>query len=256
MSFSSRAAASPLDLTGRVAVVTGGSNGIGAASARLLATSGATVCIGYHSGAERAGQLRTSLPGEGHWTARIALEDSGTSRALADDIARRFGKLDILVNSAGFTRLVPLDDLETMDEALFASILSANVVGQFGIIRALLPLLQKSTDAVVVNVSSIAAFRGKGSNIAYCAAKAALDTLTMSLAQTFGPVRFLCVSPAAVATDFVEGRDRSTFEGFAEMTPLKKVMEAEDIANAVLACVTLLGKATGNRIVVDAGMHL
>jgi len=248
--------ASATDLSGRVAVVTGGSNGIGAATAGLLAAAGATVCIGYHRGGDRAEQLRATLPGDGHWTAQFRLEDSDTARASAEDIARRFGKLDILVNSAGFTRPVPAEDLETMDEALFSSILSANVVGQFGIIRTLLPLLQQSDDAVVVNISSIAAFKGMGSNIAYCAAKAALDTLTMSLARSFGPVRFLCVSPAAVATDFVAGRDRATFEGFAERTPLKKVMEPDDIARAVLACVTLLGKATGNRIVVDAGMHL
>ena len=118
-------------------------------------------------------------------------------------------------------------------------------------------MLEKSNDAVVINVSSISAFTGSGSNIAYCASKAAVDTMTMSLARVFGPkIRFLCVSPAAVATDFVQGRDRNALELLAEKTPLKKVVEPEDVALAIMACITHLKTATGTRIVVDGGKNL
>jgi 3-oxoacyl-[acyl-carrier protein] reductase len=96
-------------------------------------------------------------------------------------------KIDVLVNSAGFTKPVTHSNLEGLDEELFDQILVANTRGPYSIIRALLPLLKASNDAVVVNVSSISAFTGFGSSIAYCAAKAALDTMTMSLARAFGP---------------------------------------------------------------------
>ena len=137
------------------------------------------------------------------------------------------------------------------------SILIANVRGPFSMIRALVPLLRVGSDSVIVNVSSISAFTGSGSNIGYCAAKAALDTMTLSLARVLGPtIRVLCVSPAAVATDFVAGRGRPQLEKIAEGTPLKRVVEPEDIARTVMACITHLKVSTGTRIVADAGRFL
>jgi len=125
------------------------------------------------------------------------------------------------------------------------------------VIRAFAPLLKASGDAVVINVSSVSAFTGSGSNIGYCAAKAALDTMTMALARALGPeIRVLCVSPAAVATDFVAGRGRPQLEKIAQGTPLKRVVEADDIARAVMACITHLKVATGARIVTDGGRWL
>jgi 3-oxoacyl-[acyl-carrier protein] reductase len=144
-----------------------------------------------------------------------------------------------------------------MTEELFNDILLANAGGTFSITRALMPLMQASGDAVVVNVSSISAFTGSGSNIAYCAAKAALDTMAMSMARVFGPsVRFLCVSPASVDTGFVEGRSREEIEKKAAKTPLGRVVTADDVAMSVLACITHLKTATGTRIVIDGGQQL
>ena len=197
----------PLRLDGRIAVVTGGSSGIGAACVRALAAEGASVVIGYHSGLDRAQALLAQLPGKGHVAMPIPLGD-GAAHA----------------------------DLETMDGALFNEILVANAGGPFSITRALMPLLRASGDAVVISVSSISAFTGSGSNIAYCAAKAALDTMTLSLARAIGPgVRFLCVSPAAVDTGFVEGRSRAELEKKAVTTPLGRIVTPEDVALAVLA---------------------
>jgi 3-oxoacyl-[acyl-carrier protein] reductase len=244
-------------LDGKFALVTGASNGIGAACARELADAGASVAIGYHRGLERAEALRASLPGSGHSCVALALEDPASAVVLGRQLGERWPRLDILVNSAGYTRPIAHADLGALDDALFGEILLANARGPYSVIRALMPMLQASGDAVVVNVSSISAFTGSGSNIAYCASKAALDTMTMSLARVFGPaVRFLCVSPGAVATDFVAGRDRAALEKAATGTPLRRVVEPEDVAQAVMACVTHLRASTGTRIVVDGGRHL
>lgn len=242
-------------LRGKIALVTGGSNGIGAATVRALAGAGATVVIGYHQSLERAQALCRELPGA-HHALRIGLEDQASHAAAAQWLGRTFGQVDLLVNSAGFTQRIAHADTDTLDPDLFNSILCANVGGTYAVTRALLPLLRQSDSAVVVNVSSVSAFTGLGSNLAYCAAKAGLDTLTMSMARAFGPVRFLCVSPASVDTDFVGGRSRAELEKKAAQTPLGRVVVPDDVAQAVLACATHLRTATGARIVIDGGHSL
>ena len=168
-------------LHGKVAVVTGGSNGIGAASVRVLAQAGARVVVGYHQGLERAETLRASLPGEGHAILQLPLSDAAVHASAAQWLQEHYGHLDVLVNSAGFTRRIAHSNLDALDSALFNEILLANAGGTYSITRAFMPLLRASGEAVVVNVSSVSAFTGSGSNVAYCAAKAAIDTMTLSL---------------------------------------------------------------------------
>lgn len=245
------------DLKGCVAVVVGGSSGIGAATVRMLAQAGASVAIGYNQGADRAAALRQSLPGEGHDTFAISIDDPASVRAAAETVRAAHGRVDVLVNSAGTTRPVPHADLEALDDDLLDRIMASNVQGPFATIRAFAPMLKASGDGVIVNISSISAFTGSGSNVAYCASKAALDTMTLSLARVLGPeIRVLCVSPGAVATDFVAGRDRTALEKIAAMTPLKRVVEPDDVARTVMACVTHLTATTGARIVCDGGRFL
>lgn len=244
-------------LAGKFAVVTGGSSGIGAACVRLLAAAGASVAIGYNQGADRAEALRAELPGNGHRALHMPLTDSQAHAALAATLQAAYGRVDVLVNSAGFTQRIAHSDIAALTPQLFDEILRANAGGPFSIIRALLPLLRASGEATVVNVSSVSAFTALGSNIAYCASKAALDTMSVALARALGPqVRFLSVAPAAVDTDFVAGRNRAELEKKAAATPLGRVVTPEDVALSVLACVTHLRTATGTRIVIDGGHSL
>lgn len=244
-------------LNGNVAVVVGGSSGIGAATVRMLADAGAAVAIGYHKGEERAQALCADLPGTGHSIFAIAVDDSGSVRQAARSVVERHGRVDVLVNSAGTTRPVPHADLESLDDDLLDRIMASNVQGPFATVRAFAPALKASGDGVIVNISSISAFTGSGSNIGYCASKAALDTMTLSLARALGPeIRVMCVSPGAVATDFVAGRDRSALEKIAGNTPLKRVVEPDDVARSVMACITHLTATTGARIICDGGRFL
>ena len=244
-------------LKGKVAVVTGGSNGIGAATVRLLADEGAIVYVGYNKGRERAEKLIAELPGSGHTPIHIVLEDSATIRAAAKTVRDAHGVADILVNSAGFTKPVPHGDLDALTDELMDAMLVANVRGPFAMVRAFAPLLRASRDGVVVNVSSISGFTGSGSSVAYCAAKGALDNMTRALGRALGPdIRVVCVSPGAVNTDFVAGRGPAQLVKLAQATPLKKIVEPRDVARAILAAITLLKVTTGAIIIADGGRFL
>jgi 3-oxoacyl-[acyl-carrier protein] reductase len=259
MNRTSGAAGSDRPLANQVAVITGGSGGIGAAAAKRFADAGATLVVGYHSDADRAARLVESLSDERsrHTTMRLSMEDTESLVAAAADVEKAFGRCDILVNSAGFTRAIPHRELDALDDATFDAIMTANVRGPFATIRAFAPLMRRSGNALIVNVSSISAFTGSGSNIAYCASKAALDTMGMSLARALGPeIRVISVSPAAVNTDFVPGRDLAALQKAADLTPLRRIVEPDDVAMAILACATHLVTATGTVVVVDGGRHL
>ena len=246
---------------GTVALVTGGGRGIGRATVLRLAEAGATVLIGYNSDREAAETLAktlaATLPGAGHEALHMALEDTGTLVAAADQVRARHGRLDILVNNGGATTPVPAADLDGLDDALFDAILAVNLRGVFATVRALRGLLAVPERAVIVNVSSIAARTGMGSNLAYCAAKAGVDALTIGLAKALAPrVRVLGVAPAGVDTGFVRGRGPADFAAMAQRVPLAKTTAPDDVARAILACITELTSSTGIVIPVDEGRHL
>jgi len=244
-------------LTGKVVVVTGASSGIGAATARLFAEAGARVVVGYNQGVDRANTVLAALKGSGHMATHLPLENTGRIRDVAAEVKDRYGRCDVLVNSAGFTRMVAHHDLDALDDDLIDRVLTANVRGPFATIRAFVPLLKASGDGVIVNISSGAAQSGTGSSIIYGASKAALNTMSMALARVLGPeIRVIVVAPGMVHTGFVPGRTEEMMAKAAAATPLKRAIEAEDVALAVIGCVTHLTHTTGSIISVDAGRHL
>ena len=244
-------------LAGKVAMVCGGSGGIGAASARLLAAAGAAVVVGYHSNAASAEAVAAGLPGAGHVALAAPMTDSMALGRLAAEVGRRFGRTDILVNSAGMTRPVPHPDLDALDDALIDEVFKVNWRGPFAAVRAFRPLLAATGDGLVVNISSIAATTGIGSSIAYCGAKAGLDIMTVALARALAPeIRVLAVSPGVVDTEFVAGRTAEANAKIAAGTPLKRVASTDEVARAVLACATHLTFSTGSIVQVDGGRHL
>ena len=243
-----------MDLKDKVAVIVGGSGAIGSASAQRLAQAGVKIVVGYNSGSERADAVVRALPGSGHRAIRIPMLETAVIREAAAAVERDYGRCDVLVNSAGFTRMIPHTDLVALTDELIDAIFAANVRGPFATIRAFVPLMKKSGDAVIVNISSVAAIVGTGSNIAYGGSKAALDTMSLSLARVLGPeIRVMTVSPAAVDTAFVPGRTTAMVEKAASATPLKRVVQANEVARAVMAAVVDLTATTGWIIPVDGG---
>ncbi|MEU1275677.1 SDR family oxidoreductase [Streptomyces sp. NPDC005799] len=237
--------------------MTGGSSGIGAATAGRLAEQGASVLVGFRSGADRAADVVAGLPGRGHRHLAIPIEDSQRLGEVARLVEDEYGRCDVLVNSAGVTRKVRHSDLGALDDELFDSLMRINVRGPFATVRAFAPLMRSTGDAVVINVSSISGSTASGSNIAYCAGKAALDNLTMSLGRALGPeIRVIGVAPAAVDTAFVPGRDRQAVLDQATATPLRVVVAPDDVAVAVVGAVTHFRTSTGTTFVVDGGKHL
>lgn len=244
----------------RVAVVTGGTGSIGSAICGALAREGMRVVVGYHRAKEKAEALVGSFPGDGHAAIAAPVTDTAALGKLAVDIAARYGVCDVLVNCAGTTRYVPHGDLDSLDDALIDSILSTNVRGPFAMVRALRPLLEKSKQlggAVVVNISSIAGVTATGSNVMYCASKAAVDNMTKSLARALAPrIRVVSVSPGLVDNDFVRSMERHWLEEQVGRTPLKRLAAMDEVASAVLAVIQHLTFTTGSIIPVDGGRPL
>jgi 3-oxoacyl-[acyl-carrier protein] reductase len=245
------------DLSGKVAVILGGTGGIGIATARLMAAAGARVAVVASSDRAKAIAAAGALPGEGHRGYAAAVQDSAALAALAQSVAADLGRVDILVNSAGFTRPIPHADLDALTDELFDEMMAVNCRAAFAAVRAFASLLRQHGDGLVVNISSIAATTAVGSSIAYCAAKAGVDIMGSALARALAPeIRVLTVSPGVVATSFVPGRDSAWNDKQAATTPLKRVASPDDVGRAVLACATSLAFSTGTVIQVDGGRHL
>lgn len=243
-------------LSGQVAVITGGAGAIGHASALRLARQGAHVVLLVRN-LEAAQAKLAALPGARHHALRVDANSGLELRAAAAAVSERYGRADILVNSAGITQPVPHHDLDALSDELIDEIFAANWRGPFAAIRAFAPLLRASGKGLVVNISSIAATTGNGSNVAYCAAKAGLDVMARSLGRALAPaIRVINVAPGVVDSSFVPGRDASFNEKQAATTPLKRIGQADDVAAAVEACATTLLFSTGTTIQVDGGRHL
>ena len=246
-------------LDGKVAVITGGLGAIGYATAQRLAALGAS-CVLLHRKGDDAADRAAALPaaqGQRHAALRADIVDTPSLQKAAADVQERYGRCDILVNSAGHTQPIPAGDLDALSDDLIDELLVANFRGVFATIRAFMPLLKASGDGLVVNISSISGFTGVGSNLAYVAAKAGLDVVGDALAKALAPaVRVVSVSPGAVESSFVPGRGEDFKNKMASTTPLGRIGKPEDVAATVEALATTLRFVTGTRIVVDGGRHL
>ncbi|MDE2749246.1 MAG: SDR family NAD(P)-dependent oxidoreductase [Chloroflexota bacterium] len=245
------------ELQGQAALVTGGGGGIGRAICRRLAAAGAQIIITYSRDQGKARAAANALAGGDHLIIRAPVDDSEAQTRLAAIIAEKYGRLDILVNNAGITKAVPHADLASLDDETIDQIFRINWRGAFASIRALQPLLAEGAGGVVVNISSIAGRTGVGSNVAYCASKAAMDSMTRSLARALAPrIRVLSVSPGWVNGEYAQRMPRALIAEQEDKTPLGRIAEAEDVAEAVYAAVTHLRFSTGDIIPVDGGRPL
>jgi 3-oxoacyl-[acyl-carrier protein] reductase len=243
-----------------VAVITGGAGSMGTVICGALASEGMRVVIGYNRSAEKAQALAASLPGGGHAALAAPVTDSAALAAMAVEIEKRYGVCDVLVNCAGITRFVPHGDLDSLDDELIENILSTNVRGPFATVRALRPLLDKSKlpgGAVIVNISSIAAVTAMGSNVIYCASKAAVDNMTKSLGRALAPrIRVISISPGVVDNAFIRSMDKQWLDEQVARTPLKRLAAPDEVASSVIAAIKHLTFTTGAIIPVDGGRPL
>jgi 3-oxoacyl-[acyl-carrier protein] reductase len=178
-----------MDLQDAVAIITGSSSGVGAATARQLAERGANVVINYAHNEAGARATQQACEGFGVETAVVQADvaDDGDCRKLAATAEERWGRIDALVNNAGTTKFCAHQELDGLDRQDFLDIYAVNTVGPYQMVRAVEPAMRRGGRGSIVNVASIAAVMGIGSSIAYAASKGALVTMGLSLARVLGP---------------------------------------------------------------------
>jgi 3-oxoacyl-[acyl-carrier protein] reductase len=243
----------------KVAIITGASSGIGAASALALAKRGWSVVVNYSRSEAQAKEVAASCADAITVAADVA--EDAECRKLAQAALDRWGRIDALVNNAGTTKFVAHADLDGLSADDFLRIYRVNVVGAFQMTRACVPALKASRGAVV-NVSSVAAQLAVGSSVAYAASKAALNTMTRSLARSLGPeVRVNAVCPGYVDTPWHHnalGMDRANQVAahYAATVPLKDYARPDDVADVITWLIEGARQVTGEEIFVDGGLHI
>lgn len=240
-------------LDGKVALVTGSSSGIGAAVAGRLAGLGAAVVVNSARSVPAGEATAAALPGASYIQADVS--DPAGAESLVAGAVERHGRLDILVNNAGTTVVIPHRDLDAATDEVWERILRVNVIGTWNVTRAAVPHLEASGAGAVVNVTSIAGVRPTGSSIPYAVSKAALNHLTLLLANVLGPkVRVNAVAPGLIDTPWTETWDEVR-EAWRQRAPLRRSGRPDDVAEAVVGLV-LAEFVTGQVLVVDGGMSL
>ncbi len=264
-------------------LVTGGAGEIGSAICKKFAENGFSVIATYNSNAAKAEKLLAELnqiiPPSGvrglHSIFHAPTTDPQKVAELKAFVAEKYGKLDVLVNNAGITTPVPHDDLDGLTDEWIDKIMQTNFRGSFAMVRAMANLMTNDEltitnehianysslithrSSLIVNISSIAGIYGIGSNVAYCASKAAIDSMTRSLARALAPqIRVVSVSPGFVEGEYTKNFDPKFLQNQMDNTPLGRFAIGDDVANAVFAVATQLTFSTGNIITVDGGRLL
>lgn len=241
------------ELSGRVAIVTGSSSGIGQEIARRLSELGASVVVNSANSVKEGQETADSLPGESLYV-QGDISDKQSGQNLIDQTLNKFGHLDILINNAGWTTLVAHHDLDSLTDEIFEKTFDINVFGTWWLTKAAIPHLKKSTDGNVVNITSIAGVRPVGSSIAYAMTKAALNHMTVLLAKSCGPVRVNAVAPGLVETPWTKDW-QAQHENVARIAPLKRSATPADCGEATIALIRNK-YATGQVLIVDGGLTL
>ncbi len=235
----------------RVALVTGSSSGIGETTAQRLSQLGARVVVNSSSSVEAGESVSASLPGESVYV-RADISDQAEAHHLIDATIEHFGRLDYLVNNAGWTSVVPHENLDDLTDDIFRKTFEVNVFGTWWLTKRAIPHLRASDDPCIVNITSIAGVRPVGSSMAYSMTKAALNQMTLLLAKSYGPIRVNAVAPGLVATPWTADWD-AMHAGVAAIAPIPRSATPDDCAEAVLALIRNK-YASGTIFVVDGGI--
>src|SRR5262245_19772340 len=245
-----------LDLSGRVAVITGGSRGIGASIARAYAAHGADVVIASRKLAaceELAAEIRKETGRRALGVACHAARWSDCD-ALADAAYQTFGRVDVLVNNAGMSPLYP--SLEAVSEELFDKVIGVNLKGPFRLAARIGTRMKQAGGGSIINVSSIAAVTPSPIEVPYAAAKAGLNNLTIALARVFAPeVRVNCIMPGPFLTDISKAWGPEATARLEQAIPLGRGGQAEEVVGAALYLASDAASfTTGAVIKIDGGL--
>lgn len=247
----------------KVALITGGGTGIGAATALQLAGKGYQLLLNYSRSAEDAERTAQACRAAGADALAVQgdVADDADCRRLAQAALQRWGRLDALVNNAGVSVFGAAARWDTLDAETFQRILSVNTVGSFQMVRACADALAQ-VQGCIVNVSSVAGALGVGSSVPYIASKGAINAMTLHLARELAPaVRVNAVCPGMVTSRwFVQGVGQQGFEaglaGYEASVPLARACSPEDVAEAIVWLVDGARTVTGELLMLDSGMHL
>jgi len=249
-----------MQLEGKAAIVTGAGTGVGRSTALALAERGCSVVVNYSRSKDAAEEVAAGARDRGVRALAVRADVSRDEdcRALVATAAKELGRLDVLVNNAGTTSFIPHQELERVRDEDWETILGVNLKGPFQCSRAALPALKADGGGEIVMVSSVAGVYGTGSSIPYCASKAAVNNLTVTLARVMGPE----VRVNAVAPGFIDGAwlkaglgevfdlARKAMEG---RSLLGRVCTPDDVRDAILGFLQGSDLVTGEVLVVDGG---
>jgi 3-oxoacyl-[acyl-carrier protein] reductase len=252
-----------MEVEGKAAIITGGGTGVGRATALDLAARGCSVVINYSRSREDAERTAAECAAKGVFAIpyQADVANDAACREMVDACVGELGQLDILVQSAGTTVFIPHGELDKVSVEDWQNIFAVNVVAPFQMVRAARRALEASGSGEVVMVSSIAGIVGTGSSIPYCASKAALNNLVVTLARALAPkIRVNGVAPGAITGRWLkQGWGESydaVMKGVAQRVPLGRASEPEDISAAILSLISGSDMVTGQVIVCDGGMTL
>lgn len=251
-----------MQLEGKAALITGGGTGVGRATALAFAQRGCSVAVNYSRSSEAAEQ--TAADAEALGVTALAVQgdvaEDDDCRRVVDTAVSALGRLDVLVNSAGTTVFVPHHDLDGITSDDWHRLYAVNTMGPFQMMRSAADHLRADGGGEVVNISSISGVAGVGSSLPYCASKAALNNLTVTMARVLAPeVRVNTVAPGFITGRWWKEGQGDDVHDFVQQAaessvPLQAVCDPEDVADAVLGFVCGSDLATGQVLVVDGGM--